>query len=82
MFARMGWIIAVTLVLAACDAEPDDSGYLACGEACDACGLGYCVAGGGSGHCSNAERRQCIIDASDCDALRVCVSGPLPDAGP
>lgn len=94
MFARMGWMIVVSLVLASCEATSDDidadtrdaglveDGYLACGEACDACSLGYCIAGGGSGHCSDLERQRCIIDAPDCDALRVCVSGPLPDAGP
>jgi hypothetical protein len=88
MLVRTGWMMALTLVLAACGGEPEDTdagaedaglvedGYLACGEACDACSLGYCVAGGGSGHCSDPERQRCIIDAVDCDALRACVAGP------
>lgn len=70
---RWAWAVMV-LALAGCPSEPGD--YETCGAACDACGLGYCVAGGGSGHCSDPERARCIIDAPDCDELRACVAGP------
>lgn len=52
-----------------------------CNSYCDACDLGYCMAGGGSGWCSPGSRQACILAAADdCDALLACVMGPHIDA--
>ena len=48
----------------------------ACAAACGEC----LTADSCTGHCP--VHRECILAADGCDAIRVCTSGPAPDAGP
>ena len=76
--ARRAWIAVTFVVALGCTAQDAER----CAGYCDACGVGYCVAGGGSGWCSADGARPCILASEgDCDALRRCISGPDIDGG-
>lgn len=75
LFAMASWAALV-------GCAPATSLYERCGAVCDACGVGYCIAGGGSGWCSDPGRAECIVAAADdCFELRhTCIAGPSPAA--